>query len=706
MKTIRNRVRLILILSLASIAILIGFSVYFFNQQAEMIEEREHLQEALIHSKEINYKMMGTTNSQQAFFAEPGEANAEAMKTAIINLKQTAKSHAESYKNYPAISEKLSAIHQRTVTYEEKLDTVVNMYRMIGFNNDSGMYQYIDDAYKELTKLIDELDDSSLSNHLLSLRLSEARFLHNPTDETFHDFDGSKRAFKELGEEAQLTAKQNSLFNTNLLKYEQTVRSMNNSFASSDKIRTTFEEISAEVANQVDQVVSTVNELHGQLLAEQEQAKNLLFLLLILIGTLGLLITLITGFILIKSISRSLYTLKEGAKIIGEGNLSHRVSVRTRDEMAELGDQFNQMAEKMEQSVKKVRHASGVLSASSNHLTSVAEHTNHQGEEVNEAINQVAIGSQEQAQKIEESTNMIEQVSQAITGTTKATEEISGALQEADREGKQGLQTINKLEDISDSFISLASHLTKEVQSTTEQSKQVNKIVTTIEEIADNTNLLALNAAIESARAGEAGKGFAVVADEVKKLAERSKQEAKSIQKLVDRMSLQMTNLSDEAEKFATYQQSQNLAVKDTKNVFHRIAEQVLAMNTQIQDVNTAITDVDDVNDILKHKLQEISIISERAVATAEEVAASSENQVNSFSEVNHAANDLQSLSQELEAEVSQFTILSETASYEEFDNDNNEEIRTHELLEEETTPEKQPALESGDEYLSERKTS
>ncbi|MFG6116663.1 methyl-accepting chemotaxis protein [Halobacillus sp. MO56] len=705
MKSIRNRVRLIVILSLASIAILIGFSVYIFNQQAEMAEEREHLQEALIHSEEINYKMMRTTNSQQVFFAGPGEANAEAMQTAIISLKETAKSYAESYKNYPAISDKFSAIHQRAVTYEEELDTVVNMYRMIGFNNDSGMYQYINDAYKELTKLTDELDNSRLSNHLLSLRLSEARFLHSPTEETFNEFDERKRTFKELGEEAQLTAEQNSLFNTNLLKYEQTVRSMNNSFASSDKIRTTFEEISAEIADQVDQVVSTVDGLHSQLLAEQEQAKQLLFLLLILIGTLGLLITLITGFILIKSISRSLYTLKEGAKIIGDGNLSHRVTVSTRDEMAELGDQFNQMAEKMEQSVKKVLHASGVLSTSSNYLTEVAEHTTRQGEEVNDAINQVAIGSQEQAQKIEESTNRIEQVSQAITGTTKATEEISGALKEADREGKQGLQTINKLEDISDSFISLASHLTKEVQSTTKQSKQVNKIVTTIEEIADNTNLLALNAAIESARAGEAGKGFAVVADEVKKLAERSKQEAKSIQTLVDSMSLQMTSLSGEAERFATYQQSQNLAVKDTKNVFYRIAEQVLAMNSQIQDVNAAITGVDDVNDILKRKLQEISIISEQAVATAEEVAASSENQVNSFTEVNHAANELQSLSQELEAEVSQFTILSGTASYEE-GTIHNEEIMEYEPSEEETTLEKQHALVSDDEYLSERKTS
>jgi methyl-accepting chemotaxis protein len=126
-------------------------------------------------------------------------------------------------------------------------------------------------------------------------------------------------------------------------------------------------------------------------------------------------------------------------------------------------------------------------------------------------------------------------------------------------------------------------------------AQQISRIIVVIDEIAFQTNLLALNAGVEAARAGEAGRGFAVVASEVRALAQRSADSAKEIKGLI----MTSTTQVDQGVKL----------VAETGKSLERILGQVSELNTIIagiatgakeqatalQEVNTAINQMDQV---------------------------------------------------------------------------------------------------------------
>lgn len=89
-----------------------------------------------------------------------------------------------------------------------------------------------------------------------------------------------------------------------------------------------------------------------------------------------------------------------------------------------------------------------------------------------------------------------------------------------------------------------------------EHSLAINEIVDVISGIAHQTNRLALDAAIQAAMAGENGKGFSAVAADIRRLAERTKEEASMITRMVRSIREEIGNVAqsmqDTQEQTAT----------------------------------------------------------------------------------------------------------------------------------------------------------
>jgi methyl-accepting chemotaxis protein len=228
--------------------------------------------------------------------------------------------------------------------------------------------------------------------------------------------------------------------------------------------------------------------------------------------------------------------------------------------------------------------------------------------EVSSASQSLAEGASQQAASIEETSASLEEMS----SMTKQNASNAG---QADSLMKQTNQVVNKAN-------TSMNQLTTSMQEITTASEETSKIIKTIDEIAFQTNLLALNAAVEAARAGEAGAGFAVVADEVRNLAMRAAEAAKNTATLIEGT---VKKVTDGSMLVKITNDAFNEVANNAAKVGELVGEIAAASGEQAQgidQVNTAVTEMDKVTQQNAANAEESASASEELNAQAEELKA------------------------------------------------------------------------------------
>lgn len=121
----------------------------------------------------------------------------------------------------------------------------------------------------------------------------------------------------------------------------------------------------------------------------------------------------------------------------------------------------------------------------------------------------------------------------SITDVEKSIEKSTLSLSEMSNASNDIYKNIENTQKSVKNFNQFLTSNNQTVEELHSSMYNMSQVIDDIKDIAEQTNLLALNAAIEASRAGEHGRGFAVVADEVRKLAEKTKNSATEIGKII-----------------------------------------------------------------------------------------------------------------------------------------------------------------------------
>ena len=451
----------------------------------------------------------------------------------------------------------------------------------------------------------------------------------------------------------------------------------NPSFKSlADMVETAIREKSGQVIYTFNgkKMVGAFKEISGHpwilvLTAEREEALakvNRIRHIMIIIGSICSVVGVIIAFFAGKSIARPVVTMANTLKDIGEGDLTKRVNVTSKDEIGDLAYKFNLMLENIKKLVGVIKQESERLSvigatlssntietaAAVNEITATIQSIKNRAITQSSSVAQTNSTMEQISGNIDKLNGCVEQQSDSVSKSSTAIEEMLANIQSVAQTLIKNSTNVKELMNASGIGRTGLGEVSSDIQEIARESEGLSAINMVMKNIASQTNLLSMNAAIEAAHAGEAGKGFAVVADEIRKLAENSSDQSKIISGVLKRIKESIDKITGSTNNVLDKFEAIDSKVKTVSDQEENIRNAMEEQGTGSKQILDAIGQLNDITLQVKSGSQEMftgskEIISEGKMLeqSAQEISGGVTEMARGADQINIAINEIGNVS-------------------------------------------------------------
>lgn len=449
--------------------------------------------------------------------------------------------------------------------------------------------------------------------------------------------------------------------------------------------------LSTQVTNLRQQIQGIGDEerrLSAQRAGHTEEVRDQLTWTLVAGGTFCVLLAALIAWLLSHHLLRSIRRLTDTVARISAGDSGARVQVLGRDEIAQVGLAFNQMAQQIQDDHAREQALMHRLRADVDDLLGVVNRaaagdlTGRTSVTGDDAIGQLARGL---SKMIEDLRGMIAKVQRAGIQVTSSTTEIAAssrqqeatsieqaqtsvevlsttreiaananalvrtmeeAVQVADETtqgAEQARSSLASMDGTMQRMVAATDSINAKLAALSEKSSHINKVLTTITKVADQTNLLSLNAAIEAEKAGEAGRGFSVVATEIRRLSDQTTAATDDIEQMLKDMNSAVSASVMGMDKFS--------------EEIRRSVQEVASVSDQLAEVIEDVQKLPARFDIVLEGMQSQAVGAGQIAETITQLNDSTQQTTEALKATSEAVQYLQQAAQDLQSSVATFSV-------------------------------------------------